>query len=610
MKSPWKSTATTVVLTAALLASATPALAAADPKSAVVKPAVQAPLSYTLTQDLQVEIKTVVNEKTPDGTRLGAVVRIKNTGAKLVRVPEYEVRLKTKDGVEYKLQPSLGSPKSIQPKSQAELSYLTTVDSAGGVELGELTWVDIDVYVYPKKETPKLSIPITEVAWSGTDNAEIPSASVKKWGESFAIPSLDTPLEFKLSNISRNYEGNKASSIVQVLLTNPSKKREKLPDIVLEGKSGLKTYDSALVESGVALEPGEQKYVHFVIPTELNTELDAFNIVTTEKYINDQKEPVTYRVGRVHVLLPDKQSDALLIQGKYAFGEAMKMDPLNNLIHPDMSVSLVELHMEENEGDGFNTAIAKFRLTNKSSRPLGVPSFATDLVSSDGYTYSGSRQGQTSIRVLPNASYIVSYSYVLPASETGEELKLALYEAQGSASPEAKTPASAGGPDKDGKDASASDAAAGASLKGAVSFKSLLTAYKVDVQPQPESKDLFALYPLNVKVNLWDISAIYNLQQGYNYRLKLMLDIKQEKDVLIDRTFSQLQFDMYDSGGTLISSISHPFFGQNKLQNGTNILNFSPNTEELGYPITIKVYEAFENDKGETVKRLLGSFKQ
>ncbi|MGE6227402.1 hypothetical protein [Paenibacillus chitinolyticus] len=599
MKSQWKTTVSSVFLSAALLASAVPALAAEPGKAAPAQASASAPTAYKLTNDLQVEMKSVLNEKTADGTRLGAVVRMKNTSSKVVRVPEYEVRMKTKDGVELRLQASLGSPRSIQPKSQVELSYLATVDSGEGVELSELRWIDIDVYVYPKKETLQLSIPVSDLVWNGTETSEIPSASVKKWGEAFTIPSLQTPLEFKTTNISRDTIGTKTNSVVQVLVTNPSTKRQTLPNIALEGKSGLQTYDSNRAESSLALEPGEKKYIHFVIPTELNTELEALNVVTAEKYIDAQEKPVTYNVGRVHIMLPAKQADALPVHGAYAFGDAMKMDPLNELIHPSMDVSLVELHMQQNEDDAFNTAIAKFKLTNKSGGPLNVPAFATDLVSSDGYTYNGNRQGTTTLRVLPNASYVVTYSYILPASETGEGLKLALYETHGAS---AAAGAQASG-------AKSQEAQAGAADTGA-SYKSLLTAYGVNLQPQPESKDELKLYPLTVKVNNWEISAMFNQQQNYNYRLKLLLDIEQEKDVLLDRTFSQLQFDMYDNGGTLINSVKSPFVGENKLQKGANVINFNADSMQLDFPVTVKVYESFVNDKGETAKRLLTTFKQ
>lgn len=599
VKSQWKTTVSSVFLSAALLASAVPALAAEPGKPAPTQASASAPTAYKLTNDLQVEMKSVLNEKTTDGTRLGAVVRMKNTSSKVVRVPEYEVRLKTKDGVEFRLQASLGSSRSIQPKSQVELSYLATVDSGEGVELSELRWVDIDVYVYPKKETLQLSVPVSDLVWNGTETSEIPSASVKKWGEAFTIPSLQTPLEFKTTNISRDTIGTKTNSVVQVLVTNPSTKRQTLPNIALEGKSGLQTYDSNRAESSLALEPGEKKYIHFVIPTELNTELEALNVVTAERYIDAQEKPVTYNVGRVHIMLPAKQADALPVHGAYAFGDAMKMDPLNELIHPSMDVSLVELHMQQNEDDAFNTAIAKFKLTNKSGGPLNVPAFATDLVSSDGYTYNGNRQGTTTLRVLPNASYVVTYSYILPASETGEGLKLALYETHGAS---AAAGAQASGAKSQEAQASAADTGA--------SYKSLLTAYGVKLQPQPESKDELKLYPLTVKVNNWEISAMFNQQQNYNYRLKLLLDIEQEKDVLLDRTFSQLQFDMYDNGGTLINSVKSPFVGENKLQKGSNVINFNADSMQLDFPVTVKVYESFVNDKGETAKRLLTTFKQ
>ncbi|MGO4276686.1 hypothetical protein AB4Z22_43835, partial [Paenibacillus sp. TAF58] len=139
----------------------------------------------------------------------------------------------------------------------------------------------------------------------------------------------------------------------------------------------------------------------------------------------------TYRVGRVNILLPiGAATQGVIPAPEYVLGTPVKLDSTNKFVPSNVDVSLVELHVTNNEDDGFNTAVAKFKLTNNSDRPIPIPAIQTELVSKDGYAYGGRRQEATALSVVPNASYVVSYSYALPASEKGEGLKMNLYSQQ------------------------------------------------------------------------------------------------------------------------------------------------------------------------------------
>lgn len=96
--------------------------------------------------------QSILNEHESDTTKLGAVIRIKNTTDKITRVPDFELRVRMEDGIEYTLQPSAKNPKSILPKTQQELSYLTNAERSDDADLSELSFVDVDMEVYPKRK--------------------------------------------------------------------------------------------------------------------------------------------------------------------------------------------------------------------------------------------------------------------------------------------------------------------------------------------------------------------------------------------------------------------------------------------------------------------------
>ncbi|WP_052487141.1 hypothetical protein [Gordoniibacillus kamchatkensis] len=241
-----KVTFATALLTAVIASSAVPA-AFADGGAAVT--AVQSP-SYALNDVLQVEVKSVLNERVKDGTRLGAVIRITNTSGKLTRVPDYELRLKTADGTEYTLQPSATNVPSVNAKASRELTYLLTIDRTDEVNVTGVEWVDVDLYVYPKKETRMLDVPMSGIAWKGAETAISDANARKKWGESFTLPSLNSPLVYKPVDLTRDFNDKTPVNVVQVLVENPTAERQALPDLAMDGKSATDVFSGQLVEQG------------------------------------------------------------------------------------------------------------------------------------------------------------------------------------------------------------------------------------------------------------------------------------------------------------------------------------------------------------------------
>ncbi len=580
MKTNWKKIASTVVISSALLTSGYSVLAAEAPAP------VQTTAKYKLDQSLQVEIKSLLNERTSDGTRIGAVIRMINNGTKITRVPEYELRVKTNDGIEYTLQPSATNARSIQPKSQVELSYLSLIDRKDAFSISKLSWVDVDLYTYPKKETWKLTVPVAGMVWSGSHETIKDPALIKKWGESFQIQSVHSPLTYTPVSLTKDFNNQDPVTVVKLLVDNPGKFRETVPAFSIEGITDKKVFSAQRAEQGdIVLEPGEKRYIHYAIATEQDTVLKSLNIVTLEQFVpsaqQGQTTPVSYSVGRVSILLPDGANSIDEHAVPYKLNDPIVFDPLNDLIHPDVDVSLVELTMHENDGVGYKTAIGKFKLTNKSDRPLPVPLFQAELASPDGYSYSGSRQVTSTQTLMPNLSHIVSYSFTVPSSETGEHLTLRLQD-----------------------------------NRSAAPYKSTIAALNVAAQEPDTGTNLLHFYPFDVKVNYWTLNAFANFvpSVSYSYKLKLDLEITQQEKVVVDQDFSKIKFEIVDSMGRAIGEETLSFTtnlnGHRKLTSGETIIDFTGlRTEQLESPLTVNVYETIQTPSGEA-KRLVTTFKR
>lgn len=572
----WKKTVTSVVITTSLMTTSYAAFAA-EPAETNTQAAAAA--SYTLTDSLSVEIKSVLNERVLEGTRIGVVVRMKNNSGAITRVPEYELRVKTSDGTEYTLQPSGSNPKAIQPRTNTELSYMSVIDRTDAVTLSEVNWTDVDYYVYPKAETLIVAIPVAGQSWKGSDMKITDPMSVKKWGETFKISSIISPLEYTPVSIEKEMTDKGTVQVVQLLVTNPSDGRETLPDFTLDGKSETQVYTGKKVEQGeIVLEASEKKYIHFAISTDNDTVLSSINLLTPEKFTQAgngaQPTLVNYNVGRLNILLPDSSRGTTY--PIYQMGSAMKFDSLSDLIHPNMQVSMVELHMDTNEEEGSKNVTAKFKLSNNSDMPIAVPEFQTDLVSADGFTYSGNRQSITTKSVLPNSSLVVSYSYTLPTSEQGKGLALKVLDNQ-----------------------------------KAAPYKTTIASYNVVLQPdEPENE--FKVYPFAAKVKYWTITPIFNRLGNsltYSYKARFDLELTRDEQIQVDPSFSKLQFELYDSVGRLIGTTTGKFVGAGRLVTGENNIIFESTTEQLERPLTIRVYELFTTQAGDS-KRLLGIYKQ
>lgn len=596
MNRKWKRTAASLLAAVWVAASGLPVYAS-DDAAAGKEPDVAAPVAgyvlaqtsqaYSLTDSLQVEVTSVLNERTSDGNRIAAVVRMKNTGPKTTRIPDYELRVRTADGREYVLTGSTANARSVQPNAKVELSYATLIDSAAqDLALADLVWVQTNWFVYPKEETDVLTVPVQGLVWSGSNEKIDESTPVLNWGETFRLPTENETLTFKPVSVTKSASEQKLCYIVKVLVDNPGSFVETIPDFTVEGRDGKDAFQGSRIEQGtLTLEAGEKRYIHFAVQTDQGTVLKNVIVMTDEQTVTESAT-YKYSVGRINIQLPEG-AQAAEQAVDYKLKTDIPFDPLNKLIGSNVNVALVELSMLENDAKGYKTIMAKFRLRNLGQTPVPTPAFQTELLSINGYAYSGTRQTNAPEQLMPNLSHVINYSFIVPSTETGEHLTLKLLDAT-TVSP----------------------------------YQSTIAALNVAVQ-NPDQDNVWSFYPFEVKVNDWNLQAVTNYSSTvtnpvtYSYKLKLDLDVKETEEVVVDDNFSKFTVAIEDINGRELEEESLSFTansssnGDNrKLVSGVNTVTFSSlQTEQHEFPLSINVYETITTPNG-TAKRLVGSFHE
>ncbi|WP_426452207.1 hypothetical protein ACP26L_09165 [Paenibacillus sp. S-38] len=563
----WHKIVTSAVLSTVIAASGTfPVWGAQAAVAAAVESA-----GYSLTGSIQAEVKSAAVKAVEDGTQVAAVVRLTNTSGKKTRVPEYELRAVTDEGVEYTLTASASNAKAIQSKETVELVYLSTVDG-GDFNIASLTFVEVDEYVYPKLETELLRIPVSATD-AGRPGADTP---VSTWGTSFTIPSLSSKLTYTPQGWSQQLSEEGQTYLVTLLVENPSDKRVTLPQFRIDGLAGGKQYTGERTkEAPEALEPGEKAYVHYAVNVDNGVEPEELLIITSDAY-GEGTAAVSIDVPRLKLALPETSEVKLAGLPEYKSGTPISFDPLNQIIGGNTEVSLVELHRHENAEQGYQTVVAKFKMVNRGSKSAVLPSFQADLTTAAGASYTGSRQKTTALTLEPNVASVVTYSFNVPKTETSETFGIKLSD-----------------------------------TKSAAPYVSEIAMIKAPLQKDEEGGTTYKMYPYDVKLGFWTLNSQFSSTTlQYSYKLTMDLDFSVTEDVMVDAGFSKLKFELTDTAGRVVASETHGFTGENRLLSGRQTLTFSNlQTEQLQYPLTINVYESVETESG-TANRLLFKLKQ
>lgn len=576
LRKTFRITVAASLLSAMLGAPGMGALAAAeaDSPAASAWTTAQPEVAYALSEQLQVEVKSVLNERVSGGNRVGVVLRIANTGDEVKRLTDYELLVRLADGTEYALQPSAANSRVVQAKTSAELSFLTTIERPDRVEIAEAQLKEVDYYVYPKKETLLLSIPLASRPWNGSEGALAEPSASQAWEETFSFPALQSPITYTPIGIRKEATGTGTVYIVQLLAANPTDNRELVPDFAVDGRGGGKVFAGSRVEQGpIMLEAKEEKYIHYAIATDTNTVLSGLNVLTSETFIGPAgSAPVSYNVGRLQIEL-SAASGSVQAQ-PYTIGEPMTLDARNDLIHPDLQLALVGLPIDDNTEEGNKTVTATFLLTNNGDGPIPIPVFQTGMLGSDGFRYDGRRQAATGAPLLPQESVTIRYSLSLPTSESGQNLVLTIEDAVTTAP-----------------------------------YKSTIAAYRVEAA-ETEAGDSFTVHPFRISVKSNSTNFMFNAQTlEYSYVGSYDLAIERDPGVRADLSFPTLLFELHDASGRPVATGTGGLVGTGRLLSGMNKIRFAGTTENFNYPLTLHIYEVFATDAGES-KQLLAKLKQ
>ncbi|KIL35392.1 hypothetical protein SD71_13855 [Cohnella kolymensis] len=533
-----------------------------------------------MTSSIKAEVKSVLNEQTAEGTRLGAVIRLYNESIRTVRVPDYEVRLKSHDGIEFTLRPSVSNARAILPKQKVELSYLIQMDHKENVSLKRISWFDVDEYVYPKRQKEVLTFLISSLEWKGANAIITNPGRVKQWGQSFTIPTLSPSIQVLPINIMVQNTQKSPVAVVTFLVENVGDWEQSVQDFRVDGKVGRKVYSGKRVEQGtMSLDAGEAVYLHYAIPLGLQTKLTSLNILTSETFKPDAETTINYAIGRLNVEVPaDGGSTRFMDQLRsYENSTPISFDNLNKLIAPELKISMEALQIHESEGGGFKAVVAKYKLYNDGIHSRVVPNFQVEMLNAEGKSYMGTRQTDTVETLAPKVGYVVYYSFVVPPTEDGQPLAMNILDGE-----------------------------------TAAPYFVPIASYRTQVVPQTYD-DIMKFYPFNVSIQKWSIekrstgTGDITSPPTYTFKLNLNLDIELKDKVTVDNHFPKMKVELTDEDDKVIGSQLLSFTGENRLISGQRVI--SVNSENYISRVKANIYEVIDTPFGEA-KRLVLQLKE
>lgn len=540
--------------------------------------------TYALTEQLDVRIKSVASLPAADGTQASAVVLLTNHSSEKVRVPEYELHLIAKNGSDYLLASSADNVTAVLPDSTVELSYLVQINGKGKVEPDQLSWQDVNDYVFPKTIQEVLSIPVSNRVWTGidsdTDEAKLPSV---RWNEPFALADLDSPIRYRLTQADDKDTGEGHSITVQVLADNTDSSRiQSVPSFVIgAGDSSHLTAGRMSETAPVTLQPGEKKYLHFQIDLDKDAHPKSYEVLSAEHFTRTasggQASTVSYTAGMYRIPL---EAGSLTSQGQtsanYAFGTPITLDRVSDDVPNGLEVKLVDLHRLTTDDLSNDTMVARFLFTNTGNSTIPKPALQTEL-ESKSMQYAGTAF-QSAVQLLtPGSTYLFSYSYSVPPEAGDDSFVLKVKGASGS------------------------------------SGSNVLAAVRVAPGSGNAERDMM-FYPFKVTYDRpsfvgWTAS-INPMTRATEYSYKLIMDLNIDKlaQVVPDNSLSQLRIDLTDVNGSVLATRTLAFAGPNRTLGGKQDLVFSNLNTELLAPLTVKIYEDVQTPSG-IAQRLLETFQ-
>jgi hypothetical protein len=566
--------AVSVFMLSSVLLSFPFSAALADPAQGT---AIDARYPSVLNGPLQVKINGLLSEHTLNGTRIGVLVKMYNVSNDTVRVPDYEARIVTNNGARYVLRGSSDNAISVPPMSNIQLSYMAQIELADDLKPTDMVWVDVNKDVYPKLETTMLSLPVSDLVWYGDNSTVADPTAVKNWGETFTIPSLDSALTYTPVHLATDFKGQAPVQVIKLLVQNPGKQSETIPGFTIDGKSATQIYKGTRADQGLtSLDPGEKKYIYFTVATDLDTQLNSFTLSTAESFkipnLTEASANVTYSIGRLSFLVPTAEQASLdsIMPTSYSLNTRIPIDPINNVVNPNINMSVADLQIYENKGMGYSTGVIKMKFSNKSDKPLPVPQFAAELVG-NGFTYAGNRinAAAATALVVPGTDYVVNYSFVIPVDNALNQYNLRLVDD-----------------------------------KTAAPYKIAFAQSILYVNKPLQDNQKLTMYPYEVTIHDWALTNIAlsnpnTLSYKYSYKLRINMDLKTLDSVMVDSNYNKLLLELETKDGRKVASNTQTLSGDGRLTSGEQLIYFTDSqSDQLEYPLVLKLYEVIETANG------------
>ncbi|WP_281887419.1 hypothetical protein [Paenibacillus sp. YYML68] len=280
------------------------------------------------------------------------------------------------------------------------------------------------------------------------------------------------------------------------------------------------------------------------------------------------------------VSLPDGLTESEGVSADvYTLGQPLVFSAGNKAIDENLEVSVIEMNSYTNVESGYRSVLAKLKFVNNGQETLKLPSFATEVQDAGGHAYPGTKQTTALTQLIPGAAYVYSYAYMLPPTVKGG-LKLSIFE---STATELKLPIAS----------------------------SWIAVHDADADQPNLFGTKLSVYPYEVDLRYWDLSANYNKDSGiWAYKLVLDLKIQKTEQVLVDDAMTKLEFELADGFGRALGSSTYGLQGTGKLIDGLQSVTLtSVHNNQFSYPLNVKVYETVQTANGP-VKRLITTLKQ
>jgi hypothetical protein len=518
-------------------------------------------------------------------------VAAKNLGSASVKVPAgLLVRLVDANGLKYTATVANGSDTSILPNQSDTLTLKTLISKDTPT-----TGLSLEYYYLNQSEDVSL----------GTLNMNASLATVDLGAKQvYAGQQVGEKVSVQASSSTYSVQADGVHVQTVVTLSNDGEVVAPIPSLQAsyqfgDSNTSVSSTDNSTRGSFIAPKETETYYFNATLPTGVDpnaAQLVLWQKASSTTASNGTTTAATTGTGNsttpattttttttgqmpVAVILLKGASEAkngFTTAVNYELGSKLVFN--NDLVNPNLDVSLVELHAHENDDLGYKTAIAKYKITNNGTSTLALPELKNDLIDNKGNAYTGARQTTAATQITPGSSYVVSYSYLLPNKTVTDDDSFALnvYD-----------------------DSSVSE--------GNVS----VGTYKVALQKEETgvgASDTINIYPFSLKINHSAIAWLYS-GGNFSYQLTLDMDITHEDQVIIDSNFSKIEFELVDSLGRILGTQEAVLTGTAKLTSGTQkVLISGLKNEQIDNGVSINMYEVISTPNG-TAKRLLRQFK-